>query len=121
MDEVVVATGFRPELEATDEARAAARFLLLEPPLPWPARPGYGLIASGGVAVLPRWARRALRLPVDGPLPALAGGAGRVGTRAVRWASNSATSAGARARLPSVSISATPNASPVRPAWPGWR
>jgi uncharacterized protein (DUF2236 family) len=79
-------TGFRPELEATDEARAAARFLLLEPPLPWPARPGYGLIASGGVAVLPRWARRALRLPVDGPLPALAGGAGRVGTRAVRWA-----------------------------------
>jgi uncharacterized protein (DUF2236 family) len=79
-------TGFRPELEATDEARAAARFLLLEPPLPWPARPGYGLIASGGVALLPRWARRALRLPVDGPLPALASGAGRVGTRAVRWA-----------------------------------
>jgi uncharacterized protein (DUF2236 family) len=78
--------GFRPELEATDEARAAARFLLLEPPLPWSARPGYGLIASGGVALLPRWARRALRLPVDGPIPALAGGAGRVGTRAVRWA-----------------------------------
>ena len=76
----------RPELEATDEARAAARFLLLDPPLPWAARPGYGLIASGGVALLPRWARRALRLPAGGPVTALAGGAGHVGTRAVRWA-----------------------------------
>lgn len=77
---------YRPELEATDDARAAARFLLLDPPLPWAARPGYGLIASGGVALLPHWARRALRLPSSGPLTALAGGAGRVGTLAVRWA-----------------------------------
>ena len=69
-------TAFRPELEATDEARAAARFLLLDPPLPWPARPGYGLIASGGVALLPGWARRALRLPAGGPATTLAGGAG---------------------------------------------
>ena len=52
----------------------------------WAARPGYGLIASGGVALLPRWARRALRLPAGGPVTALAGGAGHVGTRAVRWA-----------------------------------
>jgi uncharacterized protein (DUF2236 family) len=79
-------TAYRPELEATDAARDAARFLLLDPPLPWPARPGYGLIASGGVAVLPGWARRALRLPAGGPATVLAGGAGRVGTRAVRWA-----------------------------------
>jgi uncharacterized protein (DUF2236 family) len=77
---------YRPELEATDEARAAARFLLLDPPLPWAARPGYGLIASGGVALLPHWARRALRLPAGRPVTALAGGAGQVGTRAVRWA-----------------------------------
>ena len=79
-------TAYRVELEATPEARDAARFLLLDPPLPWSARPGYGLIASGGVAVLPSWARRALRLPVEGPLARLAGGAGRVGTSAVRWA-----------------------------------
>lgn len=79
-------TAFRPELEATDDARAAARFLLLDPPLPWAARPGYGLIASGGVALLPHWARQALRLPVNGPATTLAGGAGRVGTLAVRWA-----------------------------------
>ena len=79
-------TAFRPELEATAEARAAARFLLLDPPLPWPARPGYGLIASGGVALLPGWARRALRLPDGGPATTLAGGAGHLGTRAVRWA-----------------------------------
>ena len=79
-------TAYRPELEATDEARSAARFLLLDPPLPWVARPGYGLIASGGVALLPQWARRALWLPAGGPATALAGGAGQVGTRAVRWA-----------------------------------
>ena len=78
--------GHRPVLEATDEARAAARFLLLDPPLPWAARPGYGLIASGGVALLPGWARRSLRLPAGRPAAALAGGAGAVGTRAVRWA-----------------------------------
>jgi len=79
-------SAYRPELEATAQARAAARFLLLDPPLPWPARPGYGLIASGGVALLPHWARRALGLPAHGPVTALAGGAGHVGTRAVRWA-----------------------------------
>jgi uncharacterized protein (DUF2236 family) len=79
-------TEYRPELEATAEARDAARFLLLDPPLPWVARPGYGLIATGGVAVLPGWARRALRLPVAGPGMRLASGAGRVGTAAVRWA-----------------------------------
>ena len=79
-------TGFRPELEATDAARDAARFLLLDPPLPWVARPGYGLLATGGVALLPGWARRALRLPVAGPLATLASGAGHLGTGAVRWA-----------------------------------
>ena len=46
-------TAYRPELEATAAAREAARFLLLNPPLPLAARPGYGLIASGGVALLP--------------------------------------------------------------------
>lgn len=76
---------YRPVLRASDDARDAARFLLLDPPLPWAARPGYGLIASGGVAMLPDWARRELRLPVAGPVAGLAGVFGLVGTKAVRW------------------------------------
>lgn len=78
--------GFRSELEATQDARDAARFLLLDPPLPWLARPGYGLITTGGVAILPVWARLALRLPVVGPVASAARGVGGLGTRAVRWA-----------------------------------
>lgn len=76
---------YRPVLRASPDALDAARFLLLDPPLPWVARPGYGLIASGGVALLPGWARRALRLPVPGPVAGLAGLLGLVGTRAVAW------------------------------------
>ncbi|MBR7744049.1 DUF2236 domain-containing protein [Phycicoccus sp. BSK3Z-2] len=78
--------GYRPELRATDAARDAARFLLLDPPLPWTARPGYGLLASGGVALLPPWARGALGLPVPAPVAGAAGALGLVGTKAVRWA-----------------------------------
>lgn len=78
--------GYRAELEATPAAREAARFLLLQPPVPLMARPGYGLIASGGVSLLPRWARRQLRLPLTGPSMAAAGALGRVGTGTVRWA-----------------------------------
>jgi uncharacterized protein (DUF2236 family) len=78
--------GYRPVLEATAAARDAARFLLLDPPLPWTARPGYALLAAGGVALLPGWARRELGLPVVGPGRAVAAGLGRVGTGVVRWA-----------------------------------
>ena len=78
--------GYRPVLHASDAARDAARFLLLDPPLPWTARPGYGLLAAGGVALLPGWARRELRLPLAGPGQAVAGELGRVGTGVVRWA-----------------------------------
>ncbi|QIM21094.1 DUF2236 domain-containing protein [Phycicoccus sp. HDW14] len=76
----------RAGLRATPAARDAARFLLLDPPLPWTQRAGYGLIASGGVALLPDWARRELRLPVPAPVAGAAGVLGLVGTRAVRWA-----------------------------------
>lgn len=75
---------YRSELEVTEGARDASRFLLLEPPLPWPARPGYWAIAAGGVALLPAWARGMLgiRRPA-----ALAGRAlGRPVTRSVSWA-----------------------------------
>ncbi|WP_200934547.1 oxygenase MpaB family protein [Nostocoides sp. Soil756] len=78
--------GYRPVLRATSAAQDAARFLLLDPPLPWTARPGYGLIASGGVAILPGWVRRELRLPVSDTVAGAAGLLGLVGTRTVRWA-----------------------------------
>lgn len=76
---------FRPDLELTDAAVEAARFLLLRPPLPAAARPGYWLIAAGGVAILPDWARTMLELPDRAPVPALGRGAGRLATRTVRW------------------------------------
>jgi uncharacterized protein (DUF2236 family) len=78
---------FRPELEATAASRGAARFLLLDPPLPLAARPGYGLLAAGAVASLPGWARRSLRLPrpfVGWDWPSLRLGA--LGAGVVRWA-----------------------------------
>ncbi|PKW28261.1 oxygenase MpaB family protein [Phycicoccus duodecadis] len=78
--------GYRPVLRATSAAQDAASFLLLDPPLPWTARPGYALIASGGVAILPGWVRRELRLPVPDPVAGAAGLLGLVGTRTVRWA-----------------------------------
>ncbi len=54
---------YRPELRGTPEARSAARFLLLRPPLPAVARAPYAVLASAAVASLPRWARLPLRLP----------------------------------------------------------
>jgi uncharacterized protein (DUF2236 family) len=78
---------FRPELAATDASRDAARFLLLNPPLPLAARPGYGLLAAGAVASLPGWARSELRLPppfVAWVWPGLRLGAAGAGV--VRWA-----------------------------------
>jgi uncharacterized protein (DUF2236 family) len=70
---------YRDELVATPQARAAARFLLLYPPIPLIARPAYALLAAAAVASLPRWARRELRLPklpvVEDVLAAAAGDA----------------------------------------------
>lgn len=81
---------FRPELRSTPEAREAARYLLLQPPLPLAGRPVYGMIASAAVALLPRWARLPLRLPYLPVTETLAlrpvGGAV---TRTIRWAMRS--------------------------------
>ena len=79
--------GYRPELSSTPEAREAARFLLVRPPLPVLARPGYAALATGAVALLPRWARWPLRLPwlplTEQVLGRPIGGAA---TATVRWA-----------------------------------
>ena len=77
---------FRAELHGTVEARDAARFLLVEPPLPLAARPPYLLLAAASVALLPAWTRWPLRLPF---LPVseklLVGPAGDALTGLIRW------------------------------------
>lgn len=77
---------FRPELEGTKAARDAARFLLLEPPLPLAARAPYTMLATAAVALLPAWARWPLRLPY---LPfseaVIVRPAGAGVTRLIRW------------------------------------
>ncbi|HUK69487.1 MAG TPA: oxygenase MpaB family protein [Streptosporangiaceae bacterium] len=78
---------YRTELRGTAEARAAARFLLLSPPLPVIARAPYGVLAAAATSLLPGWARRPLYLP---RLPlteaAVIRPAGHAVVRAIRWA-----------------------------------
>ncbi|MDH6436348.1 uncharacterized protein (DUF2236 family) [Streptomyces sp. SAI-144] len=80
-------TAYRPELHATPEARAAARFLLLRPPLPLVVRPFYGGLAANAIALLPSWARDMLwlpRLPLVDDLAVRP--TGQALTRTIRWA-----------------------------------
>ena len=78
---------YRSELRAIPEARQAARFLLLQPPVQLVARPVYGVIAASAVALLPRWARTPLRLPWLPVTERLAvRPAGEAITRGLRWA-----------------------------------
>ncbi len=78
---------YRPELRGTPEARQAARFMLVSPPLPWPARPPYAVLAASAVALMPPWTRRHPRLPHLPLLEATAARAGgHVATRTIRWA-----------------------------------
>jgi uncharacterized protein (DUF2236 family) len=81
---------YRPELAGTAQARAAARFLLISPPLPALARAPYAALAAASVSLLPWWARRPLRLP---RLPvtevAVVRPAGQAVVQAIRWATSS--------------------------------
>ena len=78
---------YRTELQGTAEARSAARFLLLNPPLPVIARAPYGVLAAAATSLLPGWARGPLYLP---RLPlaeaAVVRPAGHVVVRTIRWA-----------------------------------
>lgn len=77
---------FRPELRGTPEARDAARYLLLSPPLPIAGRAPYALIAGAAVGLLPYWARLPLRLPLLPITEAVAfRPAGELVTRLLRW------------------------------------
>jgi uncharacterized protein (DUF2236 family) len=79
-------THYRTELRGTPEARSAARFLLLKPPLPVIARAPYGVLAAAATSLLPGWARRPLYLP---RLPltetALVRPAAHAVIRGIRW------------------------------------
>ena len=78
---------YRPELRGTPEARAVARFMLLNPPLPLALRPPYAVLAAASVALLPRWTRWPLRLPWLPVTEAVAvRAAGEALTRTIRWA-----------------------------------
>jgi uncharacterized protein (DUF2236 family) len=78
---------YRPELAATAAAREAARFLLLQPPIPLAARGPYAVLGATSVSLLPWWAKLMLRIP---PLPVtetvVIRPAGRVLVNAMRWA-----------------------------------
>ena len=77
---------FRPELASSREARDAARFLLLEPPLPLAARAPYLMLAGAAVALLPAWTRWPLRLPLLPVSEAMVvRPAGQVVTQIIRW------------------------------------
>jgi len=78
---------YRPELGTSAEARDAARYLLLTPPLPVYARPFYGIIAATAVSLMPVWTRIPLRLPwmpVTEAITVRAAGYGL--TRSLSWA-----------------------------------
>jgi uncharacterized protein (DUF2236 family) len=77
---------YRSELAGTPQAWEAARFLLLEPPLPLVLRPVYTGLAAAAVTLLPHWARRELRIPTL-PLAdvVLARPAGHLVVSTIRW------------------------------------
>ena len=78
---------YRPELTGSREARDAARYLLVQPPLPLAARPAYALIAGAAVALMPAWTRWPLRLPWLPVSETVAlRPAGEIVTRTIRWA-----------------------------------
>jgi uncharacterized protein (DUF2236 family) len=78
---------FRPELRSTPQAREAARFLLLTPPLPLVARAPYGVLSAAAVSMLPLWARVPLLLPYFPPVElTVVRSVGRVLVGGIRWA-----------------------------------
>ena len=79
--------GYRPELRGTREARDAARYLLVQPPLPVAGRAAYGLIGAASVSLMPVWTRWPLRLPWLPVSEATLGRAvGDAVTKTLRWA-----------------------------------
>jgi len=88
---VAALDGYRSELVATPAARDAARFLLLQAPVPLLARGPYAVLMSAAVGALPGWARAELGLGalqlLDSPLGRVGG---HVAVRGLRWISPAA-------------------------------
>ena len=78
---------YRPELHAIPAAREAARYLLIEPPLPLSSRPAYGVLAAAAASMLPLWARRELHIPwLPDSERLVVRPAGEYLTQTIRWA-----------------------------------
>ena len=78
---------YRHELGGTSAARDAARFLLVEPPLPFLARGPYAALAGAAVGLMPRWTRQPLGLPYAPTVERTVGRAsGQVMVGTIRWA-----------------------------------
>lgn len=87
-----VMADYRPELMGTSEARRAARFILVHPPVPLKLRAPYALLSAAAVGLMPRWTRWPLRLPYLPLTEATAVRAsGVVITRSIRWAIGTGT------------------------------
>lgn len=71
----------RPQLEVSPEALDTVRFIVHTPPVSWAARPGYQMLALGGIALLPEWVIQMLGVRLVPGASLL----GRLGTGAVRW------------------------------------
>jgi hypothetical protein len=54
---------FKNELQSTAESRDAIKYLMFNPPLPYPARAAYYALVAATVATLPAWSRDLLRIP----------------------------------------------------------
>jgi uncharacterized protein (DUF2236 family) len=79
--------GYRPELRASAAAIDTVEFLLKTPPVPWPGRLGYWMLAAGAIATLPVWAREPLGLPTSRWFDRLVGlPLGGLATRVAGWA-----------------------------------
>jgi len=85
LDELMAS--YRPELKGTPEARAAARFILVHPPVSLALRAPYTLMSAAAVGLMPRWSRWPLRLPYLPVTEATAVRAsGELVTAGIRWA-----------------------------------
>lgn len=85
----------RPELEAGQQAKDAAKWLMLAP-LPLTARPAFGILAPAAVGLLPTWMREELKLPTVPALdPLVVQPAARALIRTLTWAIEGAIEADA--------------------------